>query len=485
MKIINFFRDGDESSTSLEYKGITKFVPLIVCGSFYLITILLFIFGPFDWNINNEFDLYSFLFLTVIFLILGYYVGTKLKYKKKKIKFNSNHIMYVCFVIYMINFILTCYATTGKFYPDIIRGIFDSGTAYRISHSSLGTLEVILYYVGIIVSPFISFILPLLFIYHKSLNKISKILGYVCLLLNLCLGIAQGVINSYAIMAFQLFMFVLIYVFSNLKKIKKRNIILSLSFIVILLSSFFLYYKTIMTNRLLKDASGDEITIQHNDDVDDDKIVDINVIEEKKNSENTEKEIDDMLSNSSEYISQTKIKDKYFYSFLPDSVKSGLNHLVSYITHGYKGLSFALKKNFTSSYGLGFSDFFRHNFLKLIGKSNDEKNIYKRTYMYKILDDGWETGAVWSTFFIFPASDIGFPLTILLVFFIGMLFSVLWRDAIESRNIFASVLFVNFCMIICFFCANNGYFQNGASFVTLCVIFVVWLLTRFLCKEEA
>lgn len=481
MKIINFFRSDVETTTSLEYKGITKFVPLIICGSFYLITILLFIFGPFDWNISNKFDLYSFLFLTVIFLCLGYYVGTKLKYKKNNFRLNLNHVMYVCFGIYLINFVLTCYATTGKFYPDIIRGLFDSGNAYRISHSSLGSLEVVLYYIGIITSPIISFIIPILFIFGKNLNKVSKVFGIITVILNIFLGVAQGIINSYAVYIFQICLFIFIYFFSNFKKISLKKKVGMFFASILLFLSFFGYYRIVMQNRLLRDT-----VVEPDNTV----VVDVDNNDDNNNPDNNEKEeainsnVDDILSVSSEYIAQSKIKDKYFYSFLPESMKSGLNHFVSYLTHGYKGLSFAMKKDFTSSYGLGFSDFFRHNFLKLIGKSSEEEKIYKRTYMHKILADGWETGAVWSTFFIFPASDIGFPLTVLLIFFIGMLFSVLWRDSIESKNVLAAILFVNLCMIICFFCANNGYLQNGSSFVTIVLIGILWIISRIFCRGE-
>ena len=487
MKIFKFFNDEKKLKTEIEYKGIAKYMPLIVCGGFYLLTILLFAFGPFDWNISNSKDLYLFLSFSLIALIVGYILGATIKRKKKFLNVNVNHIMYLSFAIYIIMYILNCYITTGKLYPDIIRGLFDSGTAYRISHSTLSGLSTYVFYLSIVATPFTSFIMPFLFIYYKSLNLKSKIMGFTVIFLNLAIGIAQGVINSYAVLAFQVIMFLLIYLFSNIKnksKIKICSIILS---ILLIGTSFLFYYKIVMSNRLIADTLPENNIVEKNNDKlsDNANKNEINNKKRKHSKNNySEEEINDMLLSSAQYISQTSIKNNYFYSFLPNSIKDNINHIVSYVTHGYKGLSFALSKNFTSSYGLGFSDFFRHNFLKIIGKSNIENQIYQRTYMYKIMEDGWETGAVWSTFFIFPASDIGFVLTIILVMFIGFIFSLSWRDALESKNIFASVLFINLCMIICFFCANNVYFQNGGSFLTIFFMGICYIITRLKGKEE-
>lgn len=485
MKIVNFFKNEASNETDLEYSGIAKYIPLIICGGFYLTTILLFKFGPFEWGIKNEGQLYSFLSATLIALILGYIFGTKIKLKKKKIKININNIMYVSFILYLISYVLNCYATTGKFYPDIIRGIFDSGTAYRASHS----VNASVYYITILLAPLTSLIVPLLFIYGKGLNTKSKIMGCITIILSIAIGVAQGVINAYAISAFQISMFLLIYLFSNIKKIKTKKILQIIVTIIMLFSSFFIYYKTVMKNRLIWDAKAENNTTEQIKGKENDKNKE-KIIEKKDKDHNKkdakktdDKTMDNMFNESAEFITQSKIKDKYFYSFLPDALESNINHMVSYITHGYKGLSLALQKDFTSSYGLGNSDFVRHNLLKIIGHTENEEEIIHRTYMHKVMDDGWSTGTVWVTFFVYPASDIGFPMTVILVFFIGLVFSLSWKDSLESKNIFASSLFIYLCMIICFFCANNVYMQNGGSFLSIVFASILWIITRKVGKE--
>ena len=474
-KIQQFFKSDKAIESDIQYKGITKYMPLIVCGGFFLLTIFLFIFGPYDWHITNSKKLYIFLFSAFFSLVLGYMFASLQKRKVKETKYNVNNIILISFIFFIAIYICNTYSTTGKFYPDIIRGIFDSGTAYRISHSALSKFGIIVTYASIIISPIVAFLTPLFFLYFKSLSKCSRVLGIITLILNLTLGIAQGIINSYATFVFQTSLFLLLYLLSLPKKKIKSKIVL-LVIIVTLLASFLGYYKVVMGNRLVADATApveDDSSVQ-TPSVKPDK-------EENSNNNNDSKHNVELFNGSAVFLTAT-VKDKYFLSFLPESVLGPTNHIISYITHGYKGLSLAMDEEFTTSYGLGFSDFFRHNFLKVIGKTNLEEKIYARTYMAKIENKGWSTGGVWSSFFIYPASDIGFPLTILLVFFIGIIFNIAWRDTLESKNIFAAVIFYNMCLMICFFSANNILFQGGGTFLTMVVSGLLWIYTRF--KKE-
>lgn len=501
MKIVKFFKKDKQIDTEIEYVGLAKYMPLIICGGFFLITIMLFALGPFEWNIANEFKLFSFLILAFVALSLGYILGVKIKRKKTQSNFDINHIIYVSFIIFIIMYFLNSYATTGEIFPNVIRGLFNSGDAYSNSHAITGTFSILIIYLGILIAPLTSFLTPLYFIYFKNLSLTSKILGTITLILNLCVGIAQGVINTYAILVFEIIMFLLIYLFSNFKNKSLKKVMTIITIIIAIGASFLIYYKTVMGNRLVSDAQGDNtnVVVPDNNEITDNTNTENKNEDDKTNKDekdeikedNKEDEIlkeedkatNDMFDSSAELISQATLKEKHIYSFLPDSIESSLNHITSYITHGYKGLSIALDKEFTSSYGLGFSDFFRHNLLKVIGKTEIEEEIYQRTYMYKLLQSGWATGSVWVSFFVYPASDIGFPLTILLVFGIGLLFSLAWRDTIESKNIFATVIFMNLCMIVCFFSANNVYLQNGGPFLTIVSMLLLWLLSRIFGKK--
>ena len=144
----------------------------------------------------------------------------------------------------------------------------------------------------------------------------------------------------------------------------------------------------------------------------------------------------------------------------------------------------AMEEDFTSSYGFGFSEFLRHNISKLHPDSEFENKMYQRTYMGKIAQHyGWETGPVWSSFFIFPASDITFPGTVFLVLLIGYLFGLSWKDTLEGNNPLAAVVFFGFVTMIFFFSANNQMFQGGENFVAFVSCIILWLVSRWFSKK--
>lgn len=473
MKLINSLKTDKIFNTNYKDNKYTLYLPLIICGGFFLITILLFASNIYDWHLTNPLKLYSFLISCLVALCLGYWLCMKKSNKQiaqKKLTLDLNKIIYISFGINLVTILASVYANTGSIYINVIRGITDSGAAYRASHSIASSFSTIITYISIILGPIIGVMIPIIYIYFKSLSKQAKTLGILIIILNLAIGMSQGIINSFATFAFQISLFLILYLFSIINgksKKEKKEKILVICIIIFTFVSFITYYKIVMSNRLVADS---QVKISNKKDTSKPQI------EIKPTETVDEKKIDSLFNGSAQFEKAT-LQEKSIISILPDSIEASTSHLISYITHGYKGLSLAMEEDFTSSYGLGFSDFFRHNFLKVIGKSDLEASIYDRTYMDKIADNGWITGAVWSTFFVYPASDIGFPLTIVLVFGIGYLFALLWKDTLKNKNIFASVLFVNICIMICFFSANNLLFQTGTCF-SIIIWSTLWILSK-------
>ena len=468
-KLKGLFLSKEQINPSFEYKGLVKYIPLIICGGFYFLTILLFEFGPYDWKVNNKLELYLFLTMALVALILGYIMSIKKSEKdkfnynsEKIIRFNIDNIVLVSFVFFIISTIANLYVTTGKLYPDVVLGIKNAALAYKISHSTLSPFATIIYYINIFLSLFTMFLIPLAFIYFKNLSKKSKIMVVIAILLNLSCGVAQGIINGCATFVFEIILYCIIYICSTLKNGKKLDKIGLLIFTILLVIFFFAYYKSTMSSRLVSDVVGKPVSA--------------------KGSKMSKEEIQDIMGSAGTFAI-SELKDKYILSFLPDSIEGSVNHAISYVSHGYKGLSLAMTKGFTSSFGLGFSDFLRHNILKVLFLSEYEDPIYERTYMHKIEEHNWVTGKVWSTFFIFPASDIGFVLTIPFIFLIGYIFGLSWKHAIKNKNIFAAIVLFNMCMTVCFFSANNNIYQNP-SVVSAVLAIIMWFVLDKINKKR-
>ena len=152
--------------------------------------------------------------------------------------------------------------------------------------------------------------------------------------------------------------------------------------------------------------------------------------------------------------------------------------MTSYLTQGFKGLSIAMDQPFTSTFGLGFSEFFRHNILKFTGHAQDEPADVASTYAGKITGAGWPVGQRWATFFIHPASDVGFPGVVLLMVLIGWAFGAAWRDVVMFGDPLATSVFISLCLLVFYLSANNQLFQGGERAIGFSVLLVAWLAMR-------
>lgn len=463
-----------DTKLNMSYTGITRFAPLLVVGGFFVVTILLFAFGPLDWHLKNPLKLYGFLAACVLALSGGYLLAVfKTKNPTKPSKLSIEKLLIVGAVVYFIMYIPTVYITTGKLYPDIYTGITNTGLAYKTSKLFNETASPIILYIRMLISPAMIFVMPITIYFISKLSLKAKIMGIAVIVLTTCLGIAQGINKNVADITAQLVLALLIVMLAGNGETRKqiwahRFKILAIILVICLL--FMLYYANGMTNRVTADLESDPAL--------------------KDQINGTDKEIDedqitDALNATAQFSFGTPKENYFLNKILPDRAVSIVSFLSSYLSHGYNGLSLALDEDFNSTYGLGFSDFFRHNFLKVVGMSDAENDIKAQTYYGKIGKYGWPTGAVWSTFFVYPASDIGFIATILLVAVIGFLFGLSWKHALTTQNPFALTSFFGFSTMIFYFSANNQMFQGGENFIGFIAMLVLWALTHIYYQKKA
>lgn len=452
----------ESSSLNLSYRGVMRFLPLIVVGGFFCFTILLFAFGPIDWQLHNPFEVYSFLILCVLALSGGYMLSVYLKPKKVicEKQFEINKLLIIGAIVFILLYIPTLICTTGKWYPDLITGFTDTGAAYKNTKYYNENGNQFILYVRMILSPLMIGVMPITIYFMPKLSKLGKVLGIVVIMLTVSISICQGINKAVADFTAQMVLMLIILFFANNVKAKRKGLYKLKIFLLIILvcASFIFYFTNGMNHRIANDISN------------------------TNPSKVTSDEITRQMSQYSTF-GLGKSKDNYFIKkILPSKASSTLTFLTSYLSHGYKGMSLSMNEEFTSTYGLGFSDFFRHNFVKITHQ--DESSIVSQTYYGKTVKYGWKTGSVWSSFFVYPASDISFPGTILLVFLIGYLFGKSFRDAIETHNPFALTAFFGFSTMIFYFSANNQMFQNGENFIGFIAILILWALSNMSLKND-
>lgn len=462
-----------DTKLTMSYTGITRFAPLLVVGGFFVVTILLFAFGPLDWHLKNPLKLYGFLIACVLALTGGYLLSVfKTKNPTKISKLSIEKLLIIGAVVYLIMYIPTVYITTGKFYPDIYTGITNTGLAYKTSKLFNETASPIILYIRMLISPAMIFVTPIAIYFISKLSITARVLGISVIVLTTFLGIAQGINKNVADITAQLVLALLIVMLAGNGETRKkvwayRFKILAIILVICLL--FMLYYANGMTNRVNSDLENDPN------------------LKDKLDAENKDEDelLTDALNATAQFSYGTPKEDYFLSKILPDRAVSIVSFLSSYLSHGYKGLSFALDEEFTPTYGLGFSDFFRHNFLKVVGMGEAEDDVKAQTYYGKIAKHGWPTGAVWSSFFVYPASDIGFIATVLLVAVIGFFFGLSWKHALTTQNPFALTSFFGFSTMIFYFSANNQMFQGGENFIGFIAMLVLWAVTHIYYQKKA
>jgi len=166
--------------------------------------------------------------------------------------------------------------------------------------------------------------------------------------------------------------------------------------------------------------------------------------------------------------------DNFLVRYLPPGVQDGVLSLTSYVTHGYYALYLSLDEPFVPMFGVGNSLFLFRQAARITGI----KEIMDLPYPVRIEKYGWDAYGSWSTIYPWIASDVSFPGTIIVVFFIGRLFALSWLDTLRGNNPFAVVMFAQFSIMLFYFSSNNQLLQGGEGFIAFWSVLVLWLTTR-------
>jgi hypothetical protein len=143
--------------------------------------------------------------------------------------------------------------------------------------------------------------------------------------------------------------------------------------------------------------------------------------------------------------------DHPWFGLLDEPQRFSASMAAAYFAEGYYGLALALSLDgFRSTWGLGNAPFAMAAYVSLTG--DDE--LYKRSYTYR-LRDVWSDEHRYDTMFPWIANDISFPMVPIFMLLIGSIFGASWRDAVFGRNDCAAVVFMFFLIMMGYLPANN------------------------------
>lgn len=140
-----------------------------------------------------------------------------------------------------------------------------------------------------------------------------------------------------------------------------------------------------------------------------------------------------------------------------------------YLTQGYYGMSLSTGIPFETTYGLGHSKFITEAMRKYL-----EVDLTPRTFQHKI-DHEWSATGQWHSAYSQWANDVGFSGVALVMLALGFYVCAIWISAVTTHNVAAVCSIPLLATLIFFIPANNQVFNIFESLATFIALFIAWL----------
>ena len=404
------------------------YFPIIFLLSWLGFTILSFIFGPYEYQLTNPVIFYTYLILIHLALYLGYIKGLRSEGRNIKKEFDYIGFVKKAIQISFIYFIVKLIFNSGISISNLNETFNDASNSYN-SNSDTNIFS----YLDMIFTPISLVAITNTIFSYKNLPRLYRYSVYVLIIFSVLSsissatrsGIVQIAIISMA--AFSLGLF-------------KGNIILKrhqkIKILILCLVMFFAYlsYTSLLTNTRGGVWIDNPIT---------------------GDSPRSDFFLNKITSPETQYV---------------------INNISFYISHSYYRLNQAMNLPFEGlGFGLSNSYFVMNNIEKVTGWSGLKEISYGVRLDNEEGDGGY--GLFWSTFYTWIASDFTFPGTILVVFFIGYLFSLALKDSLNFLNPLSVTVYCILFYFIFHFAFNNPL-QDGSGITTNLIFPIIWLIYR-------
>lgn len=416
-----------------------KYLPLVLVEVYLIITLLIYNFGPVQFEGHNTYLFAALVLLYHLAFVLGYYISTKLyRFDGNKIYRHFSPRFFYISLFFALLGVLNTYKNlmlSPTFIPynlieDFTRGISEPGLVYteRMSNISDGAVSSsrLLNIISIFFAFFKLFFIFFFLYFWSELSLFKKLLVIVYSFLFISSGIASGT-NSVVFIFFIFIAFSLLTIL-YLRKYKYFSRMM-FSFVAI----FFIPIGSF--GYVMSQRGGGFSYFAGTSPLGD---ISVSVITPALDS----------------FIGL------YYYAFV------WLNY---YLVQGYYGFSLILNMDLNWTFGFGNSAFLQRQLLVLTGVDVSDLTFQSRVSEY------WDESAQWHSFYGQFANDFGFIGLSFFMFFLGYFLSRVWSSIIYNNSFYGVSLIPLFILMFIFFPANNqvfGYIDTLSYFI---FISIFWL----------
>lgn len=165
-------------------------------------------------------------------------------------------------------------------------------------------------------------------------------------------------------------------------------------------------------------------------------------------------------------------KDSIFFKIVPSGFHQLLVSLSRYLSSGYYGMSLSLRVPWEPMFGVGHSMALQ-NLLK-----NFIPDISKISYQTRIESFGWDSYINWHTMYSWFANDLSYFGVIFIMLLFGYLFNKSLHDAIELNNPYAKLMVFYMFLMAIFLPCNNQLTQSTFVLFSFIYVFIKWQTSK-------
>jgi len=411
-----------------------RLVPVMFAIPFLALSVALFAFGPWPYKIRNPELTYGFLGAANLAWLLGYVGGVRGTPGFYGGSYSAERLTAWSIGVSVVLIIPTIWFRAGTLALDLVASIENPGEAYLRSRAARSRSIPFVEHVRLLFGPVLVMMLPLSTYYWRRIGTLARF-GAVGVIAGTCaLYVAIGTNKA---LADTLVLLPFVLLGGHISRVHRlsfgRRTLVILAAITGALA-FLLFFGQTQSTRLGSSASVG-------------------------------------------YFPAIGAGADYTHVLLRDRSTEwqiAVLGVSSYLTQGYYALSLSLGEPWVPTFGMGHSLFLIHQVADVLGDW-----VLALPYPMRIEKYGWNGHRLWSSIYPWIASDVSFPGTIVVMYFVGRFWGQSWLDTLGGRNPLGVVMFAQFTIMVFYIPANNQVLQSPEGFFAFWITLVWWRLTRY------